>query len=102
MSELFTPQGIISEIMAVVPKNGNGYKRLVKLMEDIGYAAPEIRDARFWGSPNVGKDSITSICQDYFDNNAKVHEIYCRNVVKYELKKGFIYKEDLNTSRVSN
>ena len=72
------------------------YKRLQKFYEDLGYTAPEIRDARFWGG-NFNKDSLVDICKDHYDNNVEVHNIFTKAVVKYEINKGFVYRENLNS-----
>ena len=102
MTEIFTPHMVVSQIMDIVDKDTMGYKRLKRFSEDLGYTAPEIRDARFWGAPNLFKDCITDICRDCYDNNEEVHKIFRQAVVKYQLHGGFIYKKDLKTSHVSN
>ena len=96
MSEIFTPQMVVNQIMNIVEKDTLGYKRLKKFYEDLGYTAPEIRDARFWGG-KFNKDSIVDICRDHYDNNEEVYKIFTKAVVKYEINKGFVYRENLNS-----
>ena len=96
MSELFTPQMVVNDIMnAVIDKDSRGYIRLKKFYADLGYAAPEIRDSRFWGG-TFKKDSIVDICKDHYEDNKEVHKIFTNAVIKYEINKGFVYKENLN------
>ena len=97
MSEIFTPQMVVNQIMNVVEKDTPGYKRLQKFFEDLGYTAPEIRDARFWGDKGIFKDSLVDICRDHYDNNEEVYKIFTKAVVKYEINKGFVYRENLNS-----
>lgn len=97
MSGIFTPQMVVNDIMNVVDKDTTGYLRLRKFYEDLSYTAPEIRDARFWGGA-FNKDSIVDICKDHYEENKEVHKIFTQTVIKYEINKGFVYKEDLNTS----
>ena len=100
MTEVFTPLMVVNDIMDVVDKDTMGYKRLKKFCTDLGYAAPEIRDARFWGG-TFQKDSIVDICKDHYNDNEKVHKIFTQAAVKYQ-EPGFVYKKDLKTSHVSN
>lgn len=97
MSGIFTPQMVVNDIMNVVDKDTTGYLRLRKFYEDLGYTAPEIRDARFWGGA-FNKDSIVDICKNHYEENKEVHKIFTQAVIKYEINRGFVYKEDLNTS----
>ena len=95
MTTIFTPQMVVNDIMNIVDKDTIGYIRLKKFCEDLGYTAPEIRDARFWGG-SFNKDSIVDICKDHYEDNPEVHKIFTNAVVKYEINKGFVYKENLN------
>jgi len=100
--QIFTPMTVIVDMMDVIDEKTPGYKRLNKLLENMGYAAPEIRDSRFWGSNYLAKDSITDICKDHFSSNVKIHSIYQAAVNQYN-KTGFIYREDINeTSHASS
>ncbi len=100
--EVFTPMTVIVNMMDVIDENTPGYRRLDKLLENMGYTAPEIRDARFWGTKYLAKDCIIDICKDHFSDNIIIHTIYQAAVNQYN-KTGFIYKEDINeTSHASS
>tara|TARA_B100000795_G_C22776718_1_gene430345 strand:- start:708 stop:989 length:282 start_codon:yes stop_codon:yes gene_type:complete len=89
--EEFTTTSVINKMMALIEKNTTGWRRLNKLKEDMGYAAPEIINERFWGHPRSRIPSITSVCKTYFDDNVEINDIYNEAVTKYT-NNGFSFK----------
>lgn len=86
----FTPFTVIDEIMNVIDKESDGFARLKKLKEDLGYVAPEIRNSRFWGNKHSIKESLTDICKKHFNDNEKIRKIFHKAALKYA-KEGFTY-----------
>ena len=95
--EEFTPFTVITEVLDTIKDEEKNKKAVVefeKLADDLGFAAPEIRDGRFWGGFN-NKENFVSLCKKFFLNDEKIFNIFQKTKEKYE-KTGFIYANEFD------
>jgi len=94
-SDDFCPTEIVGKVIECLDPeiNKNEIGVLNRFIDTMGYAAPEIKDTRFWGSSNdnhlTWRVNFTSICQNYFLDYKKINAIYNSAVQKYN-EVGFI------------
>lgn len=88
-SDNFGPCEIVGKVIEILDSdlNKNIIAELNRFLETMGYAAPEIRDQRFWGDGGWSTD-FTQICKSYFEHDARVKKIYNSAVQQYN-KYGF-------------
>lgn len=90
-SDDFGPGEIVGKVIECLDPeiNKNEIGVLNRFIDTMGYVAPEIKDARFWGG--CMRFNFTSICGEYFNTNKRVHDIFESAVQKYR-EVGFKYK----------
>lgn len=94
-ASVFTPITIINDMCSITEKNSPAWIDLQKLKSSILYAAPEIRDAIFWGKLR-GK-SIVKICSAHFNDSEEIFNIYTTAVKRYNLT-GFVWRDPNSAS----
>jgi hypothetical protein len=90
----FTPTTVINDIMSICDKHNETEKKncFKELFVSLGYAAPEIRESRFW-SGNGNWLGIIEIlnkeCVLISDCNVEIDKYYKDMMKKYKEKGGF-------------
>lgn len=70
----------ISETLEVA--EGEGVADLSRLIQAVGYWAPEVKESWFWYG-HGGVMGYLDILNNYFQNNRKVRDIYTRFLEEY-------------------
>ena len=87
---LFTPISVINDMCSITEENSPAWTDLQKLKSSLLNAAPEIRDAIFWGK--LRGNSIVKICSTHFNDNEEIFKIYKLSVDRYNLT-GFVWRD---------
>ena len=92
-SDNFGPSEIIQKVIDVLDpeKDKVPISELIRFLETMGYAAPEIQAIRFWGKNGEYKwnPTFTDICKNHFKNNPHVLRIYNSASSYYNKNFGF-------------
>ena len=90
-SENFGPSEIIQKVIDTLDpeKDKEPISELMRLLDTMGYAAPEIHALRFWGGDYTRKITFTDICKTYFKHNPHVRHIYNSASMHFNNIKGF-------------